>query len=1125
MPSLFSVRAPRRLAPLLLGLALLFWGGSSPFGSTPDSGSLHAAEVCSVDAVSIVDFGTVDVSIEVGEEVAVDDVRVAIEITHTFIGDLVITVASPAETTVTLFDESGGSGDDLRLTFAADGVAFGSDPFTCECDMQPEGPGALADFDGERSLGVWRLVVHDTAPTDDGTLDQWCVDPTGTDCTVAAPTVTCVRLESATAPFGDVEVSFTGSLDFDSYQILRDGVEIGTALDDATPFLDVDVPDATLIYEVVGIRDADACDARSVGCVVGRVSPCFAIVEGETFIRGELNGNGSIDLGDPIALLAGLFLDGVDLDCLDAADVNDDGVAELADALDLLGYLYGGATPPPAPFPACGFDRTSDAIDCEISPAACPSGGGDAPTVAFAFDATAGERVWIDRIPPTFDPESFTSEQFDAARFGLRPFTLDSSSAGGVSLSVVGDASFELFTDAGERLPLPTTIDAADLPADLLLGATGSGRGTLFALDLGNGVPTCLEIEGAALGGLAGRTLPVFPWFEQVRSINEEDGSVQVALDPTRHRDRVGLSFDIYVVDHQSPSEWVADNTLVDVTGDVETATLTAGSIRDNIFEVWAGPLDGGDRFANAYDVIFDFGQDGTLDPGDLISGFSSGSAGLYVCRELSLDGPHTVETEIYSGGFNLGQILYYPTDIADLGEVPLVIMGHGNGHLYTWYDYLGDFLASHGYVFMSHQNNTGPGPDAASLTTINNTDYLLANLDTIAGGALEGHIDLDKICWLGHSRGGEGVVRAYDRLVDGNNNPDEYDETNILFVSSIAPTVFLNSTSANPHGVNYHMLLGGADGDVTGGPESPVTQSLRIHSTATGNTSVTYLHAAKHNDFNCCGFFDGEGPAQIGRVEAQRVTQAIYLAFLEHYTRDNRAATDFLVRAFDSFRPQGLDVDVRIANQWYDPGSNVRIIDDCQNNVPGISTSGEDVIFDGLTAFEGRMDDPNDDLADVAGETFNGMTYAELASETQRGMVLSWGDEPASAEWVIAESDQDWRNAEFLAFRACQRTRNPSTVNPLSFVVAIEDTSGRRSAIDFSPFGRLTDPYPRAGNGTGEGWSNEFCRVRLRLTDFLNDGRFVDLSQIARLRFEFGGGRASARGSIGLDDVVLANE
>jgi len=57
--------------------------------------------------------------------------------------------------------------------------------------------------------------------------------------------------------------------------------------------------------------------------------------------------------------------------CDNAADSKDDGTLNIADAIALLGYLFNGASAPPPPFPDCGIDPTSDALECD-SFAACP---------------------------------------------------------------------------------------------------------------------------------------------------------------------------------------------------------------------------------------------------------------------------------------------------------------------------------------------------------------------------------------------------------------------------------------------------------------------------------------------------------------------------------------------------------------------------------------------------------------------------------------------------------------------------------------------------------------------------------------------------------------------------------
>jgi len=93
------------------------------------------------------------------------------------------------------------------------------------------------------------------------------------------------------------------------------------------------------------------------------------------FVRGDANGDLALDIADPILTLAHLFSGGA-MPCHDAADSNDDGALNVADPVHTLGYLFSSTPAPPAPFPACGPDPTTEILDCASPPAACGGGPG-----------------------------------------------------------------------------------------------------------------------------------------------------------------------------------------------------------------------------------------------------------------------------------------------------------------------------------------------------------------------------------------------------------------------------------------------------------------------------------------------------------------------------------------------------------------------------------------------------------------------------------------------------------------------------------------------------------------------------------------------------------------------------
>ncbi len=84
---------------------------------------------------------------------------------------------------------------------------------------------------------------------------------------------------------------------------------------------------------------------------------------GCTFIRGDANNDGTVDISDAVLILQYLYM-GTFICNLDRADVNDDGAIQQVDATGLLCYIFGEGCPPPQPpFPSSGCDCTADPLE------------------------------------------------------------------------------------------------------------------------------------------------------------------------------------------------------------------------------------------------------------------------------------------------------------------------------------------------------------------------------------------------------------------------------------------------------------------------------------------------------------------------------------------------------------------------------------------------------------------------------------------------------------------------------------------------------------------------------------------------------------------------------------------
>jgi subtilisin-like proprotein convertase family protein len=87
----------------------------------------------------------------------VKSVEISVDITHTYIGDLKVTLVSPKGTSVILHNKFGAGQDDLKKTYSA--------------SLTPD----LEKLAGEPIEGKWTLKVADLGKIDIGKLNRWSI--------------------------------------------------------------------------------------------------------------------------------------------------------------------------------------------------------------------------------------------------------------------------------------------------------------------------------------------------------------------------------------------------------------------------------------------------------------------------------------------------------------------------------------------------------------------------------------------------------------------------------------------------------------------------------------------------------------------------------------------------------------------------------------------------------------------------------------------------------------------------------------------------------------------------------------------------------------------------------------
>ncbi len=332
------------------------------------------------------------------------DLDVQLNITHPFIGDLIVDVSSPAGTTVRLHNETGTDGDNINTTYDDDGT--GTVP------TQP-----LSAVDGQQKQGTWNLAVTDVFPAaDDGVVNTWalviqaqgagfndcngngaadeCEIASGTaadcnandvpdSCDIASGTSTDTNANGIPDECDLTDCNNNGIPDA---QDIASGTEsdcnsnaIPDSCDIAGGSVDCDLDGVLDSCELISGSGQDCnsngtldnCDIASGTSTDANNNGIPDSCEVVQFVRGDANVDAGVNIADVVFMLVFLFDSGSDSICSDTIDCNDDGSRDISDPVQLLSYLFDTGTDLPAPSPGCGGDPTADSISCDSYPP-CP---------------------------------------------------------------------------------------------------------------------------------------------------------------------------------------------------------------------------------------------------------------------------------------------------------------------------------------------------------------------------------------------------------------------------------------------------------------------------------------------------------------------------------------------------------------------------------------------------------------------------------------------------------------------------------------------------------------------------------------------------------------------------------
>lgn len=117
-------------------------------------------------------------TIPTNQNVVIEKITATLDITHTWINDLVVTLISPTGTQIQLMNQecvSSGTFQNTVATFDDSGIAVvcSSSPPALSGILLPQQ--SLSGFNGQNSQGIWTLQVQDLFNQDGGAINSWSI--------------------------------------------------------------------------------------------------------------------------------------------------------------------------------------------------------------------------------------------------------------------------------------------------------------------------------------------------------------------------------------------------------------------------------------------------------------------------------------------------------------------------------------------------------------------------------------------------------------------------------------------------------------------------------------------------------------------------------------------------------------------------------------------------------------------------------------------------------------------------------------------------------------------------------------------------------------------------------------
>lgn len=655
---------------------------------------------------------------------------------------------------------------------------------------------------------------------------------------------------------------------------------------------------------------------------------------------------------------------------------------------------------------------------------------------------------------------------------------------------------------------------------------------------------------------MSGRSLSTTPYFQYADTFTVGE-SIYGAMDPgIVDPGNISKMCALYVIQSKDDLTWNIDNSLTHLpqlggNAAVQKVMMQPGCINYNKHLLWSNASTPGN-----YDIVADFGNntgnaasfvqdDHYNTPLDIIDGyFTTGfrivedpgvmtqwaNAGTWhydenIVNALGLNGTTTITDEndkyFTPGNFiatnrtiQLKARVFYPADAAGVtdpsqisgvqADYPMIVIVHGNGHLFTNYDFLLDHFAKNGFIAASIDCRFLQGGFLVQdMHGLGRAETLFKHLEVLKfkfGAKVQNNIGL-----MGHSRGGEAVVKAA-RLNQQNGLGH-----NFSGVISLAPTdQYGHESLTGAWSKPYFMMYGSRDGDVSGaiyvsGYTIPQTGLAIWDRSSSPEKTTQFVYKATHNGFINDNHDSGD-PDVLDPTILKKVTQAYMNAYFRMKLKNEGAQWNGMFTG--EWKPASvIATGIEFYMQYMLSGS--RTVDNFDGAINWqASTIGGTVTATGLPV------NPEEGVLHIID------THSPHDSQ---GMKIRWDSNTDKLDFSIPPAQKDVSGFTHLSIRITQKEGSAS--NPVNtsqnLRIALVDGTNKERAIRVSPFAAI--PYPdQRPDASLRKSTMVTVRIPLKSYTIVCAGQVqVNLADITTVSLRFS---EVATGEIDIDNIEFTN-